>query len=132
MSELPGQPTRLGHHDPASFGQHMADWATEHVGSWLFVALCTVWFVVWLGKPVEPPPYGDLTLAVSLLAIYMTCLVMISQKRQSERDRAIAERDDLEIGEIREINRELIELQREQTELTRAIHAHIEREGPAS
>jgi len=43
--------------------------------------------------PIEPFPYGLLTMVVSLEAILLSTLIMMSQNRQSERDRHHADDD---------------------------------------
>ena len=43
--------------------------------------------------PVEPFPYGLLTMIVSLEAIFLTTLVLMSENRQEDRDRIQAEAD---------------------------------------
>jgi CRP/FNR family transcriptional regulator, cyclic AMP receptor protein len=76
--------------------QKVADWIAEFSGSIAFlvihVVLFTVWIVVnlgWLpGLPVfDPFPYGLLTMAVSLEAIFLSVFVLLSQNRQAAKDR---------------------------------------------
>lgn len=77
-----------------------ADWIAEFTGSMPFLALHVVWFGVWLtinsvkipGIPqFDPFPFGFLTLTVSLEAIFLTVFVLISQNRQSAKDRVRAD-----------------------------------------
>jgi CRP/FNR family cyclic AMP-dependent transcriptional regulator len=59
-----------------------------------FLILNGLWFFVWivintfsLGVPqFDPFPFGLLTMIVSLEAIFLSCFVLISQNRQSEKD----------------------------------------------
>lgn len=74
-------------------GAAIADKIAEFVGSWEFVYLHIVWFGFWLILPVEEFPYGLLTMIVSLEAILLSTLIMMSQNRQAERDRHQAEAD---------------------------------------
>jgi uncharacterized membrane protein len=76
-----------------SLGDRFADAVTDFVGSWPFVMLHIIWFGFWIGLPVEPFPYGLLTMVVSLEAIFLSTLVLMSENRQEERDRAQAEAD---------------------------------------
>ena len=76
-----------------SVGDNISDKVSNFVGSWLFVVLHAVWFGFWIVLPVEPYPYGLLTMIVSLEAIVLATLIMMSQNRQSERDRHQAEAD---------------------------------------
>ena len=74
-------------------GHRIADVLTDFVGSWPFVYLHMVWFGVWVLYPVEPFPYGLLTMIVSLEAIILSTFIMMSQNRQADRDRRQATAD---------------------------------------
>ncbi len=76
-----------------SLGDRFADTIADFVGSWPFVLLHVAWFSAWILLPVEPFPYGLLTMAVSLEAIFLTTLVLMSENRQEGRDRTQAEAD---------------------------------------
>jgi CRP/FNR family cyclic AMP-dependent transcriptional regulator len=58
-----------------------------------------VWFAVWVlwnvagPRPFDPFPFGLLTMVVSLEAIFLSVFVLISQNRQSAKDRV---RSDIE------------------------------------
>ncbi|MBN8612539.1 MAG: DUF1003 domain-containing protein [Deltaproteobacteria bacterium] len=84
--------------DNRSAVERAADWVTEFSGSITFLVLHIVWFVVWIGLNVaplaessaggfDPFPFGLLTMCVSLEAIILSVLVMLSQNRQVARDR---------------------------------------------
>lgn len=86
-----------------------ADWITAFAGSPAFIHVHTLWFLLWvilntgwLGvRAFDPFPYGLLTMVVSLEAIFLSTLVLITQNRVS----AEAERRtelDLQIGLITE------------------------------
>lgn len=81
------------HQVERSFGDRLSDLVANFVGSWPFTIIHIIWFAVWILVPVEPFPYGLLTMAVSLEAIFLTTLVMMSEKRQAQRDRIQAEAD---------------------------------------
>lgn len=81
------------HQGERSFGDRLSDVVANFVGSWPFTIIHIIWFAVWILVPVEPFPYGLLTMAVSLEAIFLTTLVMMSEKRQAQRDRIQAEAD---------------------------------------
>lgn len=74
--------------------QKIADWIAWFSGSMSFLILNGAWFVIWialntlpLGIPQKDPyPFGLLTMIVSLEAIFLSCFVLISQNRQSEKD----------------------------------------------
>jgi uncharacterized membrane protein len=74
--------------------ERATDFAAWFSGSLLFLALTAVWFGGWiavntlpLGFPAfDPFPFGLLTMIVSLESIFLSCFVLISQNRQSEKD----------------------------------------------
>ena len=76
-----------------SLGDRFADSVADFVGSWTFVLIHVLWFSVWILLPIESFPYGLLTMTVSLEAIFLTTLVLMSENRQEERDRTQAEAD---------------------------------------
>lgn len=69
----------------------IADFMTEQFGSLWFLILNAIVFVGWIewnlglfGLPVfDPFPFGLLTMLVSLEAIFLAIIVLISQNRQS-------------------------------------------------
>jgi CRP/FNR family cyclic AMP-dependent transcriptional regulator len=74
--------------------QRIADWIAWFSGSMPFLILNAVWFIVWIAintmplgiRQFDPFPFGLLTMIVSLEAIFLSCFVLISQNRQSEKD----------------------------------------------
>ena len=76
-----------------SVQNRIADVITAFAGSMLFVYIHIAWFGLWIGLGVEHYPYGLLTMIVSLEAIFLSCLVLISQNRQVAKDRV---RSDIE------------------------------------
>jgi CRP/FNR family transcriptional regulator, cyclic AMP receptor protein len=79
-----------------------ADWISESSGSLPFLFVHLGWFATWLilntslgprfGVPAtitgfDPPPFGLLTLIVSLEAIILSVFVLLSQNRQAAKDR---------------------------------------------
>ena len=76
-----------------SLGDTIADSIASFVGSWYFVAIHAIWFTVWVLLPIEPFPYGLLTMIVSLEAILLSTLIMMAQNRQADRDRHQADAD---------------------------------------
>ncbi|MEK6964525.1 MAG: DUF1003 domain-containing protein [Nanoarchaeota archaeon] len=106
-------------HLPVS--QRIADRVTNFVGSWAFVGIHVIWFVAWILSGIESFPFGLLTMVVSLEAIFLSALIMISQNRQGEKDRQRAELTlkkaslDLRINnlseyKIGEVERQLLEI----------------------
>jgi CRP/FNR family cyclic AMP-dependent transcriptional regulator len=74
--------------------QRIADWIAWFSGSMQFLILNGMWFIVWIAintmplgvTQFDPFPFGLLTMIVSLEAIFLSCFVLISQNRQSEKD----------------------------------------------
>ena len=81
--------------------QRVADWIAWFSGSMLFLFLNAFVFAVWIGlntldlgvERFDPFPFGLLTMIVSLEAIFLSCFVLISQNRQSQKDRLRADVD---------------------------------------
>jgi uncharacterized membrane protein len=97
--------------------QRMADWIAWFSGSMSFLAMNIIWFVVWIAvnsldlgiEQFDPYPFGLLTMIVSLEAIFLSIFVLISQNRQSEKDRVRSNIDyevnvkaELEIAQLHE------------------------------
>jgi CRP/FNR family transcriptional regulator, cyclic AMP receptor protein len=73
----------------------VADWIAWFSGSMPFLFGNAIWFAVWITlntvdlgvAPWDPYPFGLLTMIVSLEAIFLSCFVLVSQNRQTEKDR---------------------------------------------
>ncbi len=79
--------------------EKFADLLTIRFGSVLFLSLNATWFFVWIVlntniipglKAFDPFPFGLLTMIVSLEAIFLAIIVLISQNREAK------------VGELRE------------------------------
>jgi uncharacterized membrane protein len=109
----------------------VADAITRFAGSMWFVYLHVAWFAVWIGVGVERYPYGLLTMIVSLEAIFLSTFVMITQNRQDDARRILADREWEVVQSEERQNRELIHLSSQILDVTKAIHqltlAHTER-----
>jgi uncharacterized membrane protein len=86
--------------DSRTWVQKTADWIAEFAGSIPFLLIHVGVFVFWLtvnwihvpGIPqFDPYPFGFLTLAVSLEAIFLSVFVLLSQSRQAAKDRVHAD-----------------------------------------
>jgi len=94
--------------------QRVVDWIAAFSGSIPFLILHVALFAVWIGwntllTPFDPYPFGLLTMAVSLEAIVLSVLVLLSQSRQSAKEhiRADVEYDvnlkaELEVAHLHE------------------------------
>jgi uncharacterized membrane protein len=97
-----------------TLGERVADTVAARVGSWPFIIVQSVLLAGWIlanailirdwlrGKPFDPYPFILLNLVLSFQAAYTGPVVMMSQNRQSARDRDEAEHD-------YEVNREALE-----------------------
>ncbi|MDB6146565.1 MAG: rane protein [Spartobacteria bacterium] len=88
------------HEDHRTLVQKSADWIAGFAGSIPFllihVGIFAFWLIVnWLHIPgvpqFDPYPFGFLTLAVSLEAIFLSVFVLLSQNRQAAKDRVHAD-----------------------------------------
>ncbi len=84
-----------------SAGQRVADLIADFSGSIPFLLINLIAFVVWIlantvgpkSWQFDPYPFQFLTMAVSLEAIFLSIFVLISQNRQSAKDRIKADLD---------------------------------------
>ncbi len=111
----PRHPVNIRHlGSQRTLGERVADGVAASVGSWPFIItqslLLCAWIVAnaflikdWLGgKPFDPFPFILLNLVLSFQAAYTGPVVMMSQNRQSAKDRDAAEHD-------YEVNREALD-----------------------
>lgn len=111
-----------------TWAERFADFLTTKFGSVVFLSVNALWFLVWIlvnsgalpiVEPFDPYPFSFLTMVVSLEAIFLAIIVLISQNREAR------------IGELREE----IELQvstiaeGELTKLINLMVALLEKEG---
>lgn len=105
----------------------IADWVSWFSGSMLFLAVHALWFVSWIllntGRfgvtAFDPYPYGLLTMIVSLEAIFLSCIVLISQNRQAEKDRV---RSDIEYQVNVKAELEVAHLHEKTDQIYAAVH----------
>jgi uncharacterized membrane protein len=86
-----------------TFGQRLADRIAIFGGSWTFILIFLSILVAWvvvnsliltrIGKPFDPYPFIFLNLILSMLAALQAPVIMMSQNRQSAKDRIAAEHD---------------------------------------
>lgn len=87
-----------------TFGQRASDKLAEFAGSWFFIIAFTLFLIIWvlinvyfLKNPFDPYPFIMLNLVLSCVAAIQAPLIMMSQKRQEQKDRERAE-DDFKIN----------------------------------
>ena len=87
--------------DARTFGERVADAVARFGGSWVFIGSFTVFLALWVvsnvwllhAHPFDPYPFIFLNLLLSMLAALQAPVIMMSQNRQTARDRAAAEHD---------------------------------------
>jgi uncharacterized membrane protein len=77
----------------ATLIQRATDAIAEFSGSFAFLVVHGIWFSLWIGwnvipglTPFDPFPFGLLTMTVSLEAIFLSVIVLLSQSRQTAKD----------------------------------------------
>src|SRR6266702_4988862 len=84
-----------------TLGERIAEVSTQASGTMAFFLINAALFAVWIVLNVLTPwqfdkyPFNFLTLTVSLEAIFLSILVLISQNRQAAYDRRLNEHDAL-------------------------------------
>jgi uncharacterized membrane protein len=68
--------------------QRITDTITRLAGSGVFLAVHAIWFLLWIvvnrrPNPFDPYPFNLLTMMVSLEAIFLTGVVLMSQNRMT-------------------------------------------------
>ncbi|MDR4306172.1 DUF1003 domain-containing protein [Chelatococcus sambhunathii] len=83
-----------------TFGERLADRVASFGGSWTFIIIFCLFLVLWaaanvwlLTRPFDPYPFIFLNLMLSMLAALQAPVIMMSQNRQSAKDRRNAELD---------------------------------------
>lgn len=87
---------------PTTFGEKSSDWITKWAGSWYFIIFFLVLIVLWMivntiwlvfGRTWDPYPFILLNLALSCLAAIQAPVILMSQNRESQKDRVKAQYD---------------------------------------
>ncbi len=82
-----------------TWSQRLADKVAELNGSWAFILFLIILTIIWaaansvLGTPFDEYPYQFYNLALAILVALQGPLIVMSQNRQSMKDRATAETD---------------------------------------
>jgi uncharacterized membrane protein len=123
----------LGEERARSAQNRVADAITRFAGSMWFAYLHIAWFAFWIILGIEAYPYGLLTMIVSLEAIFLSTFVMISQNRQDDARRHLADQEWRMVQSEERQNVELIALSNQILDLTKRIHeltlAHARADG---
>jgi uncharacterized membrane protein len=122
------------HKETSGFGSRLADTVAKGMGSWRFIIIQTVFVIVWMGLNLvgyayhwDAYPFILLNLVFSTQAAYAAPIIMMSQNRQSERDRIQAQSDyQTNIDAKLEIEALTIKLDKIETEKLDKIIAMLE------
>ena len=92
--------TNLAFDSEMTFGQRLADHVASFGGSWKFIILFGVFLGLWVALNLvlaraafDPYPFIFLNLMLSMLAALQVPVIMMSQNRQSSKDRLDAAHD---------------------------------------
>lgn len=99
--ELLSENPNVEFEEKISFGGKVADRVAAYGGSWSFIISFAVLLVIWMGmnswlyaqNPFDPYPFILLNLVLSSLAAFQAPIIMMSQNRQSSKDRIKIEND---------------------------------------
>lgn len=99
-------PANIRHLGPRrTLGERVADGVAASVGSWPFILIQSSVLAIWVlangllirdwlgGRPFDPYPFILLNLVLSFQAAYTGPIVLMSQNRQTAKDRDEAEHD---------------------------------------
>ena len=88
------------HVDTLSVGDRLADGVAKSMGSWRFIIIQSIFVLIWMGLNIvgfvhhwDAYPFILLNLLFSTQAAYAAPVIMMSQNRQSQRDRIQAQDD---------------------------------------
>jgi len=85
--------------EKATLGQRVADRVAAFGGSWTFIGLFGGFMALWMGTNAiaaiawDPMPFILLNLMLSTVAALQAPVIMMSQNRAGEKDKALAEND---------------------------------------
>lgn len=95
--------------DKLTLGQRIADAVASTMGSWRFIIIQSAILVVWILLNItaflehwDPYPFVFLNLMLSFQAAYAAPFIMMSQNRQSDKDR-LAAQNDFDVNKLGEI-----------------------------
>jgi uncharacterized membrane protein len=79
--------------DGRNLSQRCADAVTEFCGSWTFIIVFSGVCIAWMagGGAFDPFPYILLNLFLTVISTFQSPLIMMSQNRQTDRDRLMVE-----------------------------------------
>jgi len=113
--------------DHVSHSEHVASLVVGFMGSVRFLVIQTIVVVVWIIANViwfithfDPYPFILLNLLFSTQAAYAAPLILLSQNRAADRDRAMAQREANEVDDIDALDQETAHLIRDMHAMLKA------------
>jgi len=110
-----------------TFSQKAADWMTNFVGSWTFMVILLIYIVGWALLNVyayvshwDPYPFIILNLTLSSIAALQAPIILMSQNREMQKDRARGMRD---YYVDKKTMREIQDMQKDLEEIKKLIKA---------
>lgn len=111
--------------DQLTFGERFSDSTASFIGSWTFIIVFMMGIVVWMAvnsfftsaiQTFDPYPFILLNLSLSTLAAFQAPIIMMSQSRQSDKDKMeatmnyeVSLKTDLEITRLHQKLDELLQ-----------------------
>lgn len=117
------------HRGQQSRAERSAERFADFLGTTRFIVISSTLILAWIAVNAvsilwDPYPFILLNLAFSAFAFYTGALVIIAQKAQTTRDRA---REEADANHREELHGQIVELIAADTDLTRQVHALINR-----
>jgi uncharacterized membrane protein len=121
----------------ATLGQRVADKVSSFAGSWTFIIAFLALMILWMaanavlgGHAWDPYPFILLNLTLSTLAALQAPVILMSQNRQADKDRAVAQ-NDYQVNlknevEIADLHRKLDAMTEAMAVQTRLVNALVE------
>ncbi len=111
-----------------TLGQRAADLVTVWVGSWKFIISLFIFMAIWMAINLyalfvgvwDPYPFILLNFILSCLAAIQAPIILMSQNRQSDKDRKSLEYD---YAVNRKAEREVADMQKDLDEIKRLVRA---------
>jgi len=100
-----------------SIAIRVADAVTAFAASIPFLVLHAVWWLLWWAFHLD---LNTLTMVLSLEAIILTALVLMSQQRAADRDRVLANKQAAEVDDIDALDQETAHLIRDMHAMLKA------------
>ena len=119
----------------STMGERIADHVAAFIGSWQFIIIQSVIFLIWVvvntlwlldRYQFDPYPFILFNLFMSAEAAYSSPLILMSQNRQTDRDREQAQHDyETNVAAKEEIEAVMRQLSRLEQEKLDRIMAHL-------